>query len=204
MDQYKTENRFYARRMQGYLQDEVNSANERIFFKRKNHVMINSHWQNQKVKKIDGPGNTTLANQLDIENWTLINKTPDLPQQDNQTDCGVSLNIQKDPGGLSFSMNNVLGYQLMFFIGYIDCKARNRRNRMFGGPHELSHHPVVSCAAWKNFYYSPPLSRSTSSYEAHCLSQYHLCANACMMITDFVSTQICHLFLRFAEYFLPL
>jgi hypothetical protein len=51
---------------------------------------------------------------------------------------------QKDPGGLSFSMNNVLGYQLMFFIGYIDCKARNRRNRMFGGPHELSHHQVVS------------------------------------------------------------
>ena len=41
---------------------------------------------------------------------------------------------QKDPGGLSFSMNNVLGYQLMFFIGYIDCKARNRRNRMFGAP----------------------------------------------------------------------
>ena len=91
------------------------------------------------MKKNDGPGNTTLANQLDIENWTLINKTPDLPQQDNQTDCGVSLNIQKDPGGLSFSMNNVLGYQLMFFEGYIDGKARNRRNRMFGGPHELSH-----------------------------------------------------------------
>ena len=40
---------------------------------------------------------------------------------------------QKDPGGLNFSMNNVLGYQLMFFKGYIDCKARNRRNRMFGG-----------------------------------------------------------------------
>jgi len=51
---------------------------------------------------------------------------------------------QKDPGGLSFSMNNVLGYQLMFFIGYIDGKARNRRNRMFGGPHELTHHQVVS------------------------------------------------------------
>ena len=94
--------------------------------------------------------------------------------------------FQEDPGGLSFSMNNVLGYQLMFFIGYIDCKARNRRNRMFGGPHELSHHQVVSillgvttaepylctkisliklCAARKNFYYSPPLSRSTSSFE---------------------------------------
>ena len=79
MDHDKTENRFYARRMQGYLQDEVNSANERNFFKRKNHVMINSREQNQKVKKIDGPGNITLANQLDIENWTLINKTPDLP-----------------------------------------------------------------------------------------------------------------------------
>jgi hypothetical protein len=44
------------------------------------------------VKKIDGPGNTTLANQLNIENWTLIGKTPDLPQQDNGTDCGVSWN----------------------------------------------------------------------------------------------------------------
>ena len=33
---------------------------------------------------------------------------------------------QKDPGGLSFSMNNVLGYQLMFFKGHIDGKARNR------------------------------------------------------------------------------
>jgi len=42
------------------------------------------------VKNIDGLGNTTLANQLVIENRTLINKTPDLPQQDNQTDCGVS------------------------------------------------------------------------------------------------------------------
>jgi hypothetical protein len=54
---------------------------------------------------------------------------------------------QKDPGGLSFSMNNVRGYQLMFFKGHIDSKARNRRNRMFGaigGPHELSHHQVVS------------------------------------------------------------
>jgi uncharacterized protein YceH (UPF0502 family) len=51
---------------------------------------------------------------------------------------------QKDPGGLSFSMNNVLGYQLMFLKGYIDGKAQNRRNRMFGGPHELSHHQVVS------------------------------------------------------------
>jgi Ulp1 family protease len=44
------------------------------------------------VKKIDGPGNTSLARQLDIENWILINKTHDLPQQDNTTDCGVSLN----------------------------------------------------------------------------------------------------------------
>ena len=91
-----------------------------------------------------------------------------------------------------------------------------------GGTGCLVHHQVVSillgvtaaepylctkisliklCAAWKNFYYSPPLSRSTSSFEAHCLSHYHLCANACMMITDFVSTQICYLFLRFAEYF---
>jgi hypothetical protein len=43
-----------------------------------------------KVKNIDGPGNTSLARQLDIENWTLINKTHDLPQQYNTTDCGVS------------------------------------------------------------------------------------------------------------------
>jgi Ulp1 family protease len=42
------------------------------------------------VKIIDGPGNTSLATQLDIENWTLINKTIDLPQQANTTDCGVS------------------------------------------------------------------------------------------------------------------
>jgi hypothetical protein len=42
------------------------------------------------VKKIDGPGNTSPARQLDIENWTLVNKTPDLPQQDNDTDRGVS------------------------------------------------------------------------------------------------------------------
>ena len=32
---------------------------------------------------------------------------------------------------------------------------------------------IKLCAAWKNFYYSPPLRRSTSSFEAHCLSQYH-------------------------------
>jgi hypothetical protein len=42
------------------------------------------------VKKIDGPGNTLYARKLDIENWNLINKTHDLPQQDNTTDCGVS------------------------------------------------------------------------------------------------------------------
>ena len=46
----------------------------------------------------------------------------------------------KDPGGLSFSMNNVLGYQLMFLKV---ISIRNRRNRMFGVPHELSHHQVV-------------------------------------------------------------
>jgi len=43
-----------------------------------------------KVKKIDGPGNTSHARQHDIENWNLINKTHDLPQQDNTTDCGES------------------------------------------------------------------------------------------------------------------
>jgi Ulp1 family protease len=56
------------------------------------------------VKYIDGPGNTTLANQLDIGKWTLIKKTPDLPQQDNGTDCGVSWNL-KTTASLTFDSN---------------------------------------------------------------------------------------------------
>ena len=63
----------------------------RIFLK-KNPCYDNLTVPKPKVKIIDGPGSTSLARQLDIENWTLINKTLELPQQDNNTDCGVSWN----------------------------------------------------------------------------------------------------------------
>ncbi len=80
MDQYNDENRFYARRMQEYLQDEVISANEGYLKKKKKSGYDNFTLTKPKVKKIDGPGNTSLARQLDIENWTLVNKTPAMPR----------------------------------------------------------------------------------------------------------------------------
>jgi hypothetical protein len=40
--------------------------------------------------KIVSNSSANIWTSCDIENWTLINKTLDLPQQANTTDCGVS------------------------------------------------------------------------------------------------------------------